>query len=298
MILYKITNWTELYENNRTRELKVLNWVPIPNSHDGDGYTFIMSQDDAESLFGAWVVILQVASKCHPRGVLIRGSHPSAGFPQATATPHTAASISRMTRFSENTISKCLKLLSRPEVGWITCENTNDSTIPAGECENPAPSCDNPAGECASRARAQGMEGNGKKEEKEPSVEFRILDHLNQKTGRSFRAIDANLKLISVRLSEVEGDEAGILQMIDRQCALWKGKDQEEYLRPETLFGKTKFNGYYDSRSVAVKPGFKAAPIGRNGVELLTHFSDGTPCPIITEEGSGHPTRPMDDFPI
>ena len=37
MILYRIKNWDERYENNRSRRVKDLQWVPTPNHHDGDG---------------------------------------------------------------------------------------------------------------------------------------------------------------------------------------------------------------------------------------------------------------------
>jgi hypothetical protein len=43
--------------------------------------------------------------------------------------------------------------------------------------------------------------------------------------------------------------------MIDRQCALWKPDAKMcEFLRPETLFGKEKFDNYYAARLVEVKP--------------------------------------------
>ncbi len=34
-----IRNWSENFENNRTRDLKEMKWIPVPNKHDGDGYT-------------------------------------------------------------------------------------------------------------------------------------------------------------------------------------------------------------------------------------------------------------------
>ncbi len=75
-----------------------------------------------------------------------------------------------------------------------------------------------------------------------------VLDFLKEKTGRNYQAVAANLKPIIARLKEVNGDVEGVKKMIERQCARWLGKDQEEYLRPETLFGATKFHGYYASK--------------------------------------------------
>ena len=36
--------------------------------------------------------------------------------------------------------------------------------------------------------------------------------------------------------------------IIERQVKLLKGTSRELYLRPETMFGKTKFEGYYANR--------------------------------------------------
>lgn len=78
-----------------------------------------------------------------------------------------------------------------------------------------------------------------------------ILDHLNSSASREFRHTADNLKLIECRLAEVGGDVEGVKAMITRQCAKWKTDPKmSEYLRPETLFGKQKFGGYYDDRNM------------------------------------------------
>lgn len=109
MKLYRVKDWKKIYENNRTRELKHMAWVPVPNSHDGDGYTALVCRKDGPQLFGAWVVILQVASRCGERGTLLRDN----------GTPHDSASIARMTRFPESTIKEALNTLSSTECGWL-----------------------------------------------------------------------------------------------------------------------------------------------------------------------------------
>lgn len=151
MTFYRITNWSEIYENNRTRELKSLTWVPFPNSHDGDGYTALMSEKNAEALLGAFVVIVQVASKCDPRGTLLR----------APNLPHTAASIARMTRFSERTIQRCLDLCCSPDIAWISKTTVDTSTNGAEECDFLAANCGDVAGKCLEGKGREGKEGNG-----------------------------------------------------------------------------------------------------------------------------------------
>lgn len=71
-----------------------------------------------------------------------------------------------------------------------------------------------------------------------------ILDYLNHKTGKSFKHVTTNIDLIKARIKE--GHSAhDIMAVIDRKCSEWPpGNEFHKYLRPETLFGARKFNGY------------------------------------------------------
>lgn len=77
------------------------------------------------------------------------------------------------------------------------------------------------------------------------------LHLLNEGSGRRFRETADNLAFISARLSEPEVTIDGVRLMIARQCKKWKGTDMEDYLRPETLFNKTKFDGYYAAKDLS-----------------------------------------------
>lgn len=79
------------------------------------------------------------------------------------------------------------------------------------------------------------------------------LHWLNEKSGKHFRELDSNLKFISARLSEEGVDIEGVKMMIDRQCEMWKETNMAEYLRPETLFNKTKFDGYFSARELPIQ---------------------------------------------
>ncbi len=35
---YRVRDWGVHFENSRSRDYKKLDWVPIPNKHDGKGY--------------------------------------------------------------------------------------------------------------------------------------------------------------------------------------------------------------------------------------------------------------------
>lgn len=87
-----------------------------------------------------------------------------------------------------------------------------------------------------------------------------VLHILIEATGRHFRETDSNLEVISARLREPGVNLEGVRKMIARQCARWKGTVQEEFLRPETLFGKTKFDSYYAAGDLPIstdQPGAK-----------------------------------------
>lgn len=79
-----------------------------------------------------------------------------------------------------------------------------------------------------------------------------VLHFLNENSRRHFRETDANLAFISSRLKEPEVDFEGCKKMILRQCKKWLDTDMADYLRPETLFNKTKFDSYYSSRDLPI----------------------------------------------
>lgn len=108
-ITYSVIGWDSIYENSRSRTVKSLDWVPIPNSHDTDGYTHVITHKDAPEIFTAWILILQVASKCEPRGVLVNKN----------GIPYTAQNLATKTRGKVQWFEKALEFLSSNEVGWI-----------------------------------------------------------------------------------------------------------------------------------------------------------------------------------
>jgi len=109
-IAYRIRDWSRHFENNRTRQMDDLRWVPVPNKHDGEGFRTIMAEKDGIVIYGCWHLILQVASKCHPRGTLVRSD----------GTPHTPASLSLKTGWMRSKdFERALSFCSSAQVGWI-----------------------------------------------------------------------------------------------------------------------------------------------------------------------------------
>lgn len=83
-------------------------------------------------------------------------------------------------------------------------------------------------------------------------TEARVVLHaLNEAAGRHYRETQANLDFIRARLSEPDVTVDGCIAMIRRQVARW-GSDPKmaEFLRPETLFNRTKFDAYYAARDL------------------------------------------------
>jgi len=144
---YRIKNWNEYFENNRTREMKHMAWVPVPNKHDGEGYQRIMQQKDGILIYGCWHLILQVASKClRERGTLLRDD----------GTPLTAAAIALKTGWRHpRNFERALEFLCTREVAWIERVTTNGQIIPHPPAEIPQPPARN-------RTEQNRIEENGK----------------------------------------------------------------------------------------------------------------------------------------
>lgn len=71
-----------------------------------------------------------------------------------------------------------------------------------------------------------------------------VLAYLNQVVGSKFQPVPANLNMIASRLRE-GATVADAKAVIDRQHKDWANDvTMRKYLRPETLFGATKFAGY------------------------------------------------------
>ena len=69
--IYSITDWDSAFENAASRKYKDTRWVPIPNRFDGERITTLIC-DGGSSIYGAWCAAVLVASRCDPRGTLVR----------------------------------------------------------------------------------------------------------------------------------------------------------------------------------------------------------------------------------
>lgn len=102
----------------------------------------------------------------------------------------------------------------------------------------------------ASRSKRRGEEirGDETRQDVAPVVphggpERSILEFLNQKADKNFRPKAINLGLIKARLADGI-TEIQLRAIISRKVHEWRNTEQEKYLRPATLFNKTKCEQY------------------------------------------------------
>ena len=83
---------------------------------------------------------------------------------------------------------------------------------------------------------------NGKKKLSEACAE--VLEFLNEKTGRNYKPVPANINLIAARIKQ-GATVVECRQVIAKKCREWRDDPtQEIYLRPKTLFNATNFANY------------------------------------------------------
>jgi len=148
--VYSIRNWGKLFENSRSRQIEALSWVPMPNAHDGSGFVELIDHADGAAHYGCWALIVQVSSKCHPRGTLVKSS----------GEAHTPESIAKVVRVPVKTMRTAMERLVT--IGWLHRETSGErqpsDTQVSSECHPPD---------------IEGTEGKeGKEEKKAASPEF------------------------------------------------------------------------------------------------------------------------------
>jgi len=110
--IYRVRDWNENHENNRSRELKTLLWIPVPNDLGADRYVELVSHPDGAAHLGVWIALLMIASKGSPRGYLVRED----------GRPHNEESVAVLSRLPKQLIEEAITRLL--EVGLLElCSN-------------------------------------------------------------------------------------------------------------------------------------------------------------------------------
>lgn len=120
-----------------------------------------------------------------------------------------------------------------------------------------------------------------------------VIDYLNQKTGKQFRKnTSSTQRIIKARFKEGFTLE-DFKKVIDTKTDEWiNDKKMSEYLRPQTLFGADKFEGYLNQKSKA-----KQAPAAdRYDLEHLTGRRE--PSERYATDFGANDAENEDDFPF
>jgi hypothetical protein len=142
-----IVDWDRHFENNRSRELKEIQWVAMPNKQHGDGYlALVCGHKNGPAHFGAWVAIVEIASKC----VTLPASHrtnPAGGcgtrglLVRSTGEWHDFKSLSIASHFPVGVIKEAVPRLLA--IGWLgdlddkKFNKTGHSTAPQAGAGSP-----------------------------------------------------------------------------------------------------------------------------------------------------------------
>jgi hypothetical protein len=174
MKLYKIRNWNALFENNRSRQVDKLTWVSIPNRHDGENFSNIVQHPEGAMIFSGFILMVEVASKCNPRGTLIK----------TDGTPHTPPSLSLKTRAPQKWFDSAIKFLET-HTDWLDVEELTNMTSAERHTDvtQLTPACE------------EGKEGKEGKEEKG-------MEGMEQTTSAERHPTDAQLTPEAISVPE------------------------------------------------------------------------------------------------
>lgn len=116
MMVLRVRNWGKHYENNRSRELKRPEWLPLPNKFDGVGFMELLDHPAGISHYGAWCLLLGAASRQPCRGTLRTDS----------GRALTTKDLSRMTRAPASVFDEAIPRLLA--IGWLEEVDINEET--------------------------------------------------------------------------------------------------------------------------------------------------------------------------
>lgn len=122
--VYQIRDWPKHFEVAQSKQLKEpgrSRWVAIPNKHDGKSFRRLMRLPNGPAIYGAWILIVQVASKCPVRGRL-----------EDDDGPLSAEDISDKTYAPVELIQSTLDACCSKAIGWITLESDHSQCSEAG----------------------------------------------------------------------------------------------------------------------------------------------------------------------
>jgi len=112
----KIRKW-EKFEVSQSKKLKSAKWFPCPIQHDGKKFRRLAKHKNGTEIFGAFILLCQIAMKSEPRGVLADEDGGLSYEDFELMTGHSAA-----------VFEKAVSVLKSKEIGFIEGEIDSQST--------------------------------------------------------------------------------------------------------------------------------------------------------------------------
>ena len=225
MKLYRISRWSEIFENNRSRTIGKLSWVAVPNHHDGEHFSAIMQHPDGAMIYAAWMLVVQVASRCLPRGVLVRPD----------GTPLTPESLSLKTRAPVIWFEKSLQFLEHHtdwiEVEEVATEGQFGVIAASGERQDSAP-------RARARNRKDRTEQDGIERKEQDAATLCVVEAIYQAYPLKVGKVPA-LKSISKAILKIPAEE--LLKKVQAFNAVRNG-NLDYCPHPATWFNQERYN--------------------------------------------------------
>ena len=117
---------------------------------------------------------------------------------------------------------------------------------------------------------------------KDPPPYQEIIDYLNEKAGKKFKANEKTKAHINARVNDGY-TLADFRAVIEKKVAEWRGTEMDKFLRPETLFG-TKFEGYLNQNETVRK---KAKSTGFSNFEERNYDFDALERELLGAQEGG-----------
>lgn len=261
-----------------------ISWIKLSvNIFDDEKMKLIDEMPENDAIFRIWVYLLSLAGKTNDSGLVYLSNH----------IPYTDEMISALCNRPVSTVRLALKTFK--DFGLIEIYDDNLISISNWNKHQNIDGMDKIREQNRLRKQAQrerqallsghvtSRDGHAIEEDKNKNKNKRknnnnmsgkpddvipyseILEYLNKKTGRRFRDVEANKKLIRARWNEGYKLE-DFKTVVDNMVSNWSGKmfngvPAENYLQPKTLFSN-KFDNYLNQTQIksSANTGGKNAP--------------------------------------
>lgn len=118
VVTWQVRNWNVYFEIAQSRQTPKISWVSVPNKHDGKSFRRIARHPEAVSIFCAWNLIVQTASKMPVRGIL-----------EDEDGPITAEDLADSTLYPAGLFASTMPILASAGINWLEVAGAEGSTL-------------------------------------------------------------------------------------------------------------------------------------------------------------------------